>query len=151
MQILEFFLYIVWLGSLVGIAFIAAPAAFAHAPAREAGAIIGASLRTLTWLTWLCGGLILIIWLGRIPVDGRMAILAALLVALAVGTTDYVQGSLAPRMDAIVAAVPDSIDALPPGDVRRRTFEALHRRSSNAYGLVLICGFVAAALSAARR
>ncbi|TAM61047.1 DUF4149 domain-containing protein [bacterium] len=145
--VLETFLYIVWLGSLAGVALIAAPAAFAHAPAEVAGAIVGASLRALTVVAWICGGLTLVIWLARIRREGRMALLGALLVA----ATDYAQWSIAPRMDAIVEAVHGPLASLPQDDVRRTTFDALHRRSTGIYGAVLVFGFAAAALAAARR
>ncbi|HVA38534.1 MAG TPA: DUF4149 domain-containing protein [Candidatus Dormibacteraeota bacterium] len=149
--ILEVFLYIAWLGSLVGIAFVAAPAAFAHAPAQQAGAIVGASLRATTWFAWVCGGVLLLIWLFRIPREGRTALAGALLIAVAIGATDYARWSIAPKMDAIVAQVDGAISALPAGDARRATFDALHRRSTQTYGVVLVCGFLAAALTAARR
>jgi|GEM_PF-643769 len=149
--ILEIVFYIVWIGSLSGIAFVAAPAAFAHASAQDAGAIVGTSLRALTWVAWICGGLALIIWLSRIPTEGRTALIGAALIAIAIASTDYAQGSIAPRMDAIVAQLPGPIDSLPKGDARRQTFDALHRRSTEVYGVVLVCGFMAAALSAVRR
>ena len=150
-SVLEALLYIVWLGSLTGIAFVAAPAAFAHAPAQNAGAIVGASLRTMTIVAWVCGGITLLIWLARIPREGRLALLGALLVAGAVAATDYAQWSIAPRMDAIVNELTGPLVALPKDDHRRMAFDALHRQSTGVYGLVLACGFIAAALSAARR
>lgn len=150
-SVLEAFLYIVWLGSLIGVAFVAAPAAFAHAPAQDAGAIVGASLRTLTTVAWVCGGITLIIWLARIPREGRLALLGALLVAGAVAATDYAQWSITPRMDAIVHELPGPLVSLPRDDPRRMTFDALHRQSSGVYGVVLVLGFIAVALSAARR
>ncbi|TAM78391.1 DUF4149 domain-containing protein [bacterium] len=150
-SILETLLYIVWLGSLAGVAFIAAPAAFAHAPAQSAGAIVGASLRALTGVAWFCGGITLIIWLGRISREGRLALVGALLVAGAVAATDYAQWSIAPRMDAIVGELQGPLASLPKDDPRRVTFDTLHRRSSAVYGIVLVFGFAAAALSAARR
>lgn len=150
-SILESFLYIVWLGSLVGIALVAAPAAFGHARAQDAGAIVGASLHTLTYVTWVCGGIALLIWLARIPSEGRTALVGALLVALAIAANDYVQGSIIPPMNAIVADVHGPVASLPKADPRRQTFDRLHRRSTQAYSLVLIFGFAAAALAAVRR
>jgi hypothetical protein len=133
----------IWLGALAGFAFVTAPLAFRTVAPLDAGrfaALIGQSIGTLTQWGYVLGGVAIVVallrsvWAGERTWDFARAGLIALALILAA----YQQNAIVPAMTATT-------------DVRSDDYHALHQRSTEVYGAVVLLAFAALILAAARR
>jgi Domain of unknown function (DUF4149) len=135
---------VVWIGSIVFFSFVLAPTVFSVLPAQEiAGAIVGRSLGALHRIGLVCG----VVFLAAtfLPTFRQVKALR-LLVGLMLLCTALSQFRITPQMESIRAAVGGPIQALPPQDAGRATFDRLHRTSVMLEGVVLLAGIGAVAL-----
>lgn len=137
-----------WLGGMVILAAVVAPATFGVLQSREgtagrvlAGAVFGETLRRFHVVAWVSGAVLLgsLVGMGLIggrpPALGiRLAIVAAMLaLALVSGTV------ISRRVERLQRAVAGSMAELPADDARRVEFGRLHAVST-ALMLVNIAG-----------
>ncbi|GAC1573486.1 MAG: hypothetical protein NVS3B7_04830 [Candidatus Elarobacter sp.] len=132
-----------WMGMLIGFAFLTAPIAFREfAPLDTArfAAFTANNVFVLTTIGYVLGGLAVIAALLRAVTAGERiwdAIRIAL-VLLALALSTYEARAVVPEMKATV-------------DLHGAAYHALHQRSSQVYGGVLLLGVVALVLAAGRR
>jgi hypothetical protein len=141
---------VVWVGGLLALGAVAAPAIFdvtawRHAPDARllAGAIFGEVLRRFHWVAYGAGLLLLLTLLVRAILGPRprrfawRAALATVMLAAAVASGYYVTG----RIDAIQRSLgPTAPSALPDGDARRVAFGRLHAASTGLQLVPLLGG-----------
>ena len=136
----------VWVGGILFFAFVLAPTAFGVLPTfREAGLVVGASLKLFDTIALVCGVVFLaataLLFRGALHrIKGRyeMELLLALVMFAATG---FLAWNVIPAMDHDQAAAPaNDINALPSNDFNRLHFEKLHKRSEATESLVLIVG-----------
>jgi hypothetical protein len=140
----------IWVGSLTGFAFVFAPVAFAHLGSRldTFAAIIGASLGTLAQLGYWCGAIVVVTSIvASFERRSRTAIVRIGCVLVMLALVTYAQQAIAPAMMQTQASFGASFDTIPKSDPRRIRYDELHAESSRLYGVVLVLGFVAIALS----
>jgi hypothetical protein len=133
----------VWLGALVGFAFVSAPLAFRIVAPLDVGRFAVLTAQTLGSLTlwgYALGGIAIVVVLLRSAGAGDRTwdFGRAVLLALALGLAAYQQQSIVPAM---VSAT----------DVRSEEYRALHQRSTQVYGVVVVLVFAALILAAVRR
>jgi hypothetical protein len=132
-----------WLGALCGFAFIFAPAAFrivAPLDVSRFAALTSSILGSLAVLGYACGGIAIVMALlrSRDAGDRIFDFVRALLVVVALGLVWFETRTIVPAM----AAIPD---------LGSPEYHALHTRSTLVYGGVVVLGFAAIAMAAARR
>lgn len=133
----------IWLGALVGFAFISAPLAFRFvAPldvTRFAG-LIAATIAELTLWGYVLGAIAMLAALARATFAGDRVwdAVRIVLAALALALTFYHQHAVVPAM----LAVPD---------LSSPAYHALHARSTQIYGAAVLCVLAALVLAASRR
>jgi hypothetical protein len=133
----------IWLGSLVGFAFVFAPAAFRVVAPLDVGRFATLTAHTLGTLTiwgYVLGGLAIVTVLVRSAGAGDRTwdFGRAVLLGLALGLAAYQQQTIVPAMSATT-------------DVRGEEYRALHQRSTQVYGAVVVLVFAALVLAAVRR
>jgi hypothetical protein len=133
----------VWLGALVGFAFVSAPLAFRIVAPLDVGRFATLTAQTLGTLTiwgYVLGGIALVVVLLRSAAAGDRTwdFGRAVLLALALGLALYQQRTILPAMLATT-------------DVRSDDYRALHQRSTQVYGAVVVFVFAALVLAAVRR
>jgi hypothetical protein len=133
----------VWLGALVGFAFVSAPLAFRIVAPLDVGRFAALTAQTLGSLTvwgYVLGGVALVVVLLRSAAAGDRTwdFGRAVLLALALGLAMYQQRTILPEMIATT-------------DVRSDDYRALHQRSTQVYGAVVVFVFAALVLAAVRR
>jgi hypothetical protein len=129
-----------WLGALCGFAFIFAPAAFAGIPdVSQFATLIAANLRTLAELGAICGGLAIVVALIRSfdAADRTNDIVRAGLLLVALLLVAYETFAIVPAMAAIA-------------DLHSPEYAALHGRSSQVYGGVVLLALAALVMAAVR-
>lgn len=139
----------VWVGSLVGFAFVFAPVAFSYLSGNldTFASIIGGTLSVVTVLGYVCGTIAIGTSLmaaahTRLPwVVVRVACIAVML-----GLTAFSEHAIVPAMVQAQSSFHAPFNAIPKSDPRRIRYDALHRQSSEVYGAVLVLGFCALAL-----
>jgi Domain of unknown function (DUF4149) len=132
---------VVWLGGMVILGAVVAPAVFEVLPMREpeagrllAGAAFGAALGRFHYVAYACGvvllvTLILMAVLGPRPAQFAVrTALAAIMLGIVVYSGVVVLGSVARLQQEIGLSVAPS--TLPDGDARRIRFEQLHTLST---------------------
>jgi hypothetical protein len=132
---------VVWLGGMVVLGAIVAPAVFQVLPMREpdvgrmlAGAVFGVALGRFHYLAYACGGilvltLVLMAVLGPRPAQFAVrTALAGIMLAIAVYSGVVVLGSVKRLQHEIGANIAPS--SLPAGDARRVRFDQLHLLST---------------------
>ncbi len=142
-----------WIGGLVALGAIAAPAIFEVVSLRQipdarmvSGAIFGEILRRFHLVSYACGGLILLSLAARAvlgPRPRRFAArfgLAALMLAATLYSGLIISGSIERVQHAIGVGVAPS--SLPVGDPRRTEFGRLHAQSSMIQLVPLIGGVI---------
>jgi hypothetical protein len=143
----------VWLGGMVVLAFIVAPATFRVLQDADpsggrviAGALFSELLSRFDLLAYTCGGVVLVAlfamkFLGPPP---AAFVLRAAIVAAMLGIAVYSGRSVSREIARIQAAVATPVDELSAADPRRMRFAALHRTSTTlmtvnmGLGLVLL-------------
>jgi Domain of unknown function (DUF4149) len=140
-----------WLGGLVAIGLVAAPAVFTVTAARHApdarllaGAIVGEILRRFEPVSWTAGAVLLLTLIARAVLGPRprrlawRATLATLMLAASVYAGLVVTRGLE-RLQAGIGVAPSS---LPPDDPRRVQFGRLHGLASGLQLVPLLGGLV---------
>ena len=143
---------IVWLGAEIFFPVVAAITFGQLAPdTHAAGQIVGALLRIVHGMGLVCG-IVLLALLALAPAWGifrsRNALPPMVLVLLMVALTAYSQYGVIPAMERDRAATGGIIDAAPEDNPARIHFNALHRRSTNVEGAVMLMGIAVVALIA---
>jgi Domain of unknown function (DUF4149) len=142
---------IIWLGGLIFFAFVVAPAAFSVLPTRHlAGNVVTRSINGLHWIGIIAGIVYLLcsITYARISTGtARVFAVRNIILILMLALTLISQFAIIPRMDGLRASVGE-IDAVPPDNLVRMQFDALHVWSTRVEGGVLLLGLVAAYLTA---
>ena len=133
----------IWLGMLIGFAFISAPIAFnlfAPLDMNRFAIATASNLMVLTTCGYVLGGIAIVAALFRAVTAGDRTWDAArvTLVLLALGLSTYEARVVVPEMTATP-------------DLRGPAYRALHQRSSQIYGGVVLFGLVALILAAGRR
>jgi hypothetical protein len=131
----------VWIGGLLALGAIAAPAIFDVTAARGvadarllAGAIFGEVLRRFHLVAYACGGLLLLTLLARAvlgPRPRRFALRCGI-AAVMLGAAFYAGAVVHQRLDALQREIGVNVSAssLPESDPRRVEFGRLHGRSA---------------------
>jgi len=151
---------IVWLGAEIFFPAVAAITFGQLAPdTHAAGSIVGALLR-IVHVTGMVCGIVLLALLALAPAWGifpsRAVLAPMVLLVLMVALTAYSQYGIIPAMERDRLAAGGAIDAAPVDNPARVDFNALHRRSTNVEGAVLLLGiatvaFIAGAETAAAK
>jgi hypothetical protein len=140
---------VVWVGGLITIGTIAAPAVFEIAAARgipdarvQSGAIVGEIIRRFHHVSYAAGGVLLLSLMTRAalgPRPRRVALRAglALLMLAAVGYSGFV---VTPRIDRLQTSIGAAPSTLPAGDSRRVEFGRLHMQSIGVQMIPLLGG-----------
>jgi uncharacterized membrane protein len=143
LRYLQFLSLGIWVGSIVYMAFVVAPAAFTTLPTPDlAGAMVGVVLTKLHWLGVICGGVYVAaaMSLARSPKGFVRA--GALAVIAMVALTLVSQLGIISKMDSLRAAM-GSYEQTPASSPLRRQFDRLHVVSVRIEGAVLILGLAA--------
>ncbi|MFQ5456167.1 MAG: DUF4149 domain-containing protein [Nitrospirota bacterium] len=140
----------IWVGGMVIIMFIAAPAIFKRLESRTlAGEITGEILRKFDIIVFFCISALVITgiikylnWENPTPwiIMRYMAILVMSLSAI------YSSGIISPKMRSLKSKI-SSFDTLPENNHNRIAFNQLHRISSICMFLNLICGIISILLA----
>jgi hypothetical protein len=142
---------VVWVGGLIALGAVAAPAVFDVVAARQisegrllAGAIFGEILNRFTRVGYVCGlvlpiSLITRAVLGPRPRRFALRLSLALLMLAAVAYSGFI---LTPRMEGLQRSVGVAPSALPEGDPRRVEFGRLHGLSSGVLLIPVIGGLL---------
>ena len=144
---------IVWLGAEIFFPVVAAVTFGQLAPdTHAAGQIVGALLRILHGMGMVCG-VVLLALLALAPAWGifkSRSVLAPMVLALIMlALTAYSQYGIIPAMERDrLQASGGVIDSLPVDSPARIDFNALHRRSTNVEGGVVLLGLAVIALVA---
>jgi hypothetical protein len=133
----------IWLGALVGFAFVSAPLAFrivAPLDVTRFAALVGQSLATLTSWGYVLGGIAIVAALLRALFAGDRVwdFVRILVIVFALGLATYDERAIVPAMTATT-------------DVHSAEYHDLHNRSTQVYGGVVLLTLVALILSAVRR
>jgi len=133
----------IWVGAMIGFAFIVAPLAFrliAPLDLARFAALTAQTVAALTEWGYALGGVALLSALLRAVEAGDRTgdIVRAGLIAFALGLATYEQRAVVPAMAAIA-------------DLGSPQYRALHQRSSAVYGGAVILALAALTLAAARR
>ncbi|MFN2527845.1 MAG: DUF4149 domain-containing protein [Candidatus Baltobacteraceae bacterium] len=126
-----------WVGGMVGFAFIFAPAAFhSMGPTPSFAALIAQILRNLTVAGVICAVLAVAATLLLRNERRRFTIIFVAMVLAMSALSLYERASIIPRMEQTAVQTP--------------AYAALHRASSDVYGIVLLIGVAAIALLSVR-
>jgi hypothetical protein len=132
----------IWLGALLGFAFISAPLSFrivAPLDLARFASLTAATLGELTLWGYALGGIAILAALAR-AIDAGDRVWDAVrivLVALALGLVTYEQRAIVPAMQATT-------------DLTSAAYHELHANSSAVYGVVVLLVFVTLVLAATR-
>lgn len=145
---------VVWIGGLIFFAFVEAPTAFRiMGTTQQFAQLIGGSIATINRLGFVSGfaflGASLLLWRVSGSRGRRLLLTEAVLVALMLATTAYVQLHIVPAMERDRAAVGGDITSVPTDNPTRAHFNALHTTSENVEGSGLFLGFGVVLLMAA--
>ncbi len=133
-----------WLGGMVVLGGVVAPATFSVLQARAgtagrvlAGAVFGETLRRFHVVAWVSGTVLLASLIGMALLGGRPVAFAARVAIVAVMLSlALVSGTvISARVERLQHAVAGSMADLPPDDARRVEFGRLHALST---GLMLV-------------
>lgn len=129
---------VVWIGGIVFFSFVVAPTVFRVLAAQDvAGTIVGGALGGLHRIGLTCG---LIFLAATFLGSFKQATVLRTLVLVMLLCTGFSQFRITPRMQQIRTAVGGPIQALPPQDAGRATFDRLHQTSVILEGVVLLAG-----------
>lgn len=138
---------LLWAGMALGIAALAAPAAFRELPSRElAGQVLGVVFRRLDALAWAAFGLSFLLsygvrWWAELKEAGigplRLWSAAALAALLMCFTSSAI---VTPRIEGLRARVAGSVAPLPADHPDRAAFRRAHRISVQLLGLRILLG-----------
>ena len=142
---------VVWVGGLIALGAVAAPAIFDVVAARQlpdgrllAGTIFGEILRRFHHVSYICGVVIPVSLTARAVLGPRprryaMRVALALVMLGAVAYSDFVISPQIEHLQQITGVAPSS---LPEGDPRRVEFGRLHGMSSGVQLVPLLGGLM---------
>lgn len=137
LAVLRSYAFGLWTGAMVGFAFFFAPAAFAHVgPTPAFAATIAASIIAITYFGYVCGGIVILCALLELR-SNRSAIWLAAIAVVMCALGAYETNAVVPLMQHTPLQTP--------------AYDALHRRSSSIYSVILLLGLAGMALTAIRR
>jgi hypothetical protein len=145
MTLLRFLVFLalgLWLGAILFFGIAVAPTAFAVLPTHAlAGEVVSGSLAKLHTLAFICGGLLLILFLlsGKLRGHGAAGLAKIVLVVVMLGCTAYTQYGVGKTMLNLRTQM-GKIDDVPKNDPRRIEFNRLHKYSEAAEHVVFFCG-----------
>jgi hypothetical protein len=141
----------IWVGGLIGVGAVAAPAIFETIDARQgpdgrllAGAVAGEMFRRFHWVGYACGAALVGVLTLRAVLGPRprwFAARAALAVAM-LGSSAYSGFVVSPRIENTRKEIGVSPSSLPEGDARRAAFGRLHAQSSLLQLVPIVGGLV---------
>jgi small-conductance mechanosensitive channel len=145
LRLLQLLAMVVWVGGLIFFAFILAPVAFHTLPTvREAGMVVGSSLRVFDVVCLACGAIFLFataLLFRDTPmrVRGRYE-LEFLLAAVMLIATAYIHFGILPPMEKDRSLAGGDINSVEVSNPVRVHFDKLHLRSERVEGAVLLIG-----------
>jgi hypothetical protein len=151
LRLASLFALTIWMGGLVALGAVAAPAIFAVVEIRQipdgralAGAIFGEILRRFHLVSYACGGIVLASLVARAvlgPRPRRFALRAgvAAIMLLAAAYAGVVVTARVERLRQEIGGAPSS---LREGDPRRTEFDRLHSRATALQVVPLLGGLV---------
>jgi uncharacterized membrane protein len=153
-DLVEMLALVIWVGGMLALGAIAAPAIFQSSPSRaSAGRTFGLILRRFERVAYACGAALLLAGafrffsLTRYPANAAVRWAgAALMLALALGAGLVVSR----RLDRLRERMPGGIDQVKLDDPRRVEFNRLHRLSTTILAFNLLLGFALVILFALR-
>lgn len=126
-----------WVGALAGFAFFFAPTAFAHlGPTQAFADTVAACVLALARFGWLLGAIAVAAALLDRNAPRRAALLTALAVVAAIGSSVVEVLAIVPHMQSTPLGTP--------------AYDALHAQSSLVFGLGLLCALAGLAISSWR-
>jgi len=133
----------IWLGALIGFAFLSAPLAFRIVGSLDLArfaTLIASNIGELTIMGYILGGIALVVAFlrARFAGDRGWDAVRILLIVFALGLATFEQRAIVPAMERIT-------------DVTSVRYHALHQRSSQVYGAVVLLDLAALVLAALRR
>ena len=141
-RFLQFFSLGTWVGSIVFFSAIVAPAAFALFSSSQAGNLVSLTLGRLHLAGMVCGAVYLIATAAGARSAAALLRPAPLLVLMMIVLTFVSQFWVSGNMAALRTQV-GSLDAVPPGDALRASFDRLHTMSVRLEVGVLLAGLAA--------
>ncbi len=135
-----------WLGALVTVSFLVAPAVFRALPSETAGTVMGQVFPLYYAFTAVTGVLALAagVWLWRAAVGTRTWRIVLPMLVVMLAATAYAGGVVSPRARELRPA----LHREPVDPAIRSEFDGLHRRAVQLNGLVLVLGFATVIASA---
>jgi hypothetical protein len=129
-----------WVGALVVVSFVVAPAVFDAVPSETAGTVMGAIFPR--YYAFTAGAGVVALAAAALVRPSSWRALAVVLAVMLVATA-YAGGVVSPRARALRPALRQT----PVDAAVRAEFESLHRRAVQLNGLVLVLGLAAVALA----
>lgn len=143
LRYLEFLSLGTWLGSVIYMSFVVAPAAFATAGSRDAaGALVSVVLARLHFLGLAAGMIFLVSRAAAAKSISALASVAAVLVILMLLLTVVSRFWVSPRMAGLRGQM-GSVDRTPAESPLRMQFNRLHGMSVALETVVLLAGLLA--------
>jgi len=135
-----------WIGALVTVSFLVAPAVFSTIPRESAGTVMGRIFPLYYGFTAATGiaALVAAAWLWRRGIGRRAWRTVVPMLVLMLAATSYAGGVVSPRAGALRAALHHE----PVDPVVRAEFDGLHRRAVQLNALVLVLGLATIVVSA---
>jgi hypothetical protein len=135
-----------WLGALVTVSFLVAPAVFGAVPSETAGAVMGRIFPLYYGFTGATGMIAVAAasWLWRAGIGARTWRAVVPMLVLMLAATCYAGVVVSPRARALRPALHQE----PVDPAVRAEFDDLHRRAVQLNGAVLLLGLVTIAVSA---
>ena len=142
-----------WIGSVVFVSLVAAPALFGALPRDLAGRAVSVLFPRYYAFGAACGGVALVSGLllaARPPGRSRLLLVELAVLLLMTGIVLYAGRVVLPQAAEARAALASS-QGRPTLDAAQARFDALHRRSVLLNGTVLVLGVIVFVLSAVQR
>jgi hypothetical protein len=138
---------VVWLGGMLFFSIITAPAVFDVLATADAGKVVSAIFPRYYLMGYVAGtvSLILAIYFALEHGPAVWWSLAAVVLAVALGTTFYAGAGLRPRINAIRSVATETN----PDPARKAEFDQMHRLSVALNGAAMVLNLVALLSSAA--
>lgn len=143
LRYLQFLSLGIWVGAIVYMAFVVAPAAFATLPSQDqAGAMVGVVLSRLHWLGVVSGVVYLGSAMARMRSPAALARPGGLAVIAMIVLTLISQQVVMTKMNRLRSEM-GSIERTPTTNPLRRQFDRLHVVSVRIEGTILLLGLAA--------
>lgn len=150
LRFLQFFALGTWIGAIIFLSFVEAPAVFGILPNLDrAGSVVGYSLTRLHYIGIAAAIVYIVVGFGLANASKWLTAPAAILVLAMLALTLVSQFAVRPRMDTLRSQMV-SIQATPAENPLRAQFDRLHRASVALEGSTLLIGIVALFLTTRR-